>query len=87
ERVAQVVEASGLFQNGFSFQTGAGGIALAVAKYIGKEMERRRIKGSFGCGGITGYFVQMLEKNLFKALFDVQSSRACVAISLGSVMV
>ena len=73
ERVAQVVEASGLFQNGFSFQTGAGGIALAVAKYIGKEMEKRRIKGSFGCGGITGYFVQMLEKNLFKALFDVQS--------------
>ena len=35
-------------------------------------MRRGNVKGSFGCGGITGYFVDMLEEGLFKALFDVQ---------------
>ena len=30
------------------------------------------IKGSFGCGGITGYFVDMLEEGYFRTLFDVQ---------------
>jgi citrate lyase subunit alpha/citrate CoA-transferase len=35
-------------------------------------MRRGKVKGSFGCGGITGYFVDMLEEGLFQALLDVQ---------------
>ena len=36
-------------------------------------MRRQAIKGSFGAGGITGYFVEMLQEGLLEALFDVQS--------------
>ena len=68
-----VIDASGLLQNEFSFQTGAGGTSLAVAENVRDMMRRRAIKGSFGCGGITGYFVDMLEEGLLQALFDVQS--------------
>ena len=35
-------------------------------------MLAQKIKGSFGCGGITGYFVDMLEEGYFRTLFDVQ---------------
>jgi citrate lyase subunit alpha / citrate CoA-transferase len=69
---AQVIEVSGLLQDGFSFQTGSGGISLAVADQVRQKMEQQNIKGSFGCGGITGYFVDMLEEGLFQTLFDVQ---------------
>ncbi len=67
-----LIEYSGLFKDGFSMQTGAGGISLAVSAEVEKQMLKKNIKGSFGCGGITGYFVGMLEKGLFKDLYDVQ---------------
>lgn len=67
-----LIEHSGLFKNGFSMQTGAGGISLAVADEMHRSMKANNIKGSFGCGGITGYFVKMLEDNLFENLYDVQ---------------
>jgi citrate lyase subunit alpha/citrate CoA-transferase len=69
---AQVIEASGLLRDGFSMQTGSGGISLAVADNIRNTMRRSKVKGSFGSGGITGYFVDMLEEGLFEALLDVQ---------------
>jgi citrate lyase subunit alpha/citrate CoA-transferase len=69
---AEVIEASGLLKDGFSFQTGAGGTSLAVADLVKRKMYERKIKGSFGCGGITGYFVDMLEEGYFQTLFDVQ---------------
>lgn len=69
---SQVIEASGHLMDGFSFQTGSGGISLAVAEQVRRMMREGGVKGSFGCGGITGYFVDMLEEGLFQALFDVQ---------------
>jgi citrate lyase subunit alpha/citrate CoA-transferase len=69
---SQVIEASGLLKDGFSFQTGSGGISLAVADKVRGAMRKEGIKGSFGCGGITGYFVDMLKEGLFSALMDVQ---------------
>lgn len=69
---AMVIQASGYVQDGFSFQTGTGGISLAVAEHVRHMMRKGKVKGSFGCGGITGYFVDMLEEGLFDALFDVQ---------------
>jgi citrate lyase subunit alpha / citrate CoA-transferase len=69
---AQVIAASGRLHDGFSMQTGSGGISLAVAENVRNMMRRQKVKGSFGCGGITGYFVDMLEEGLFQALFDVQ---------------
>ena len=72
QTAAQVIEASGLLTEGFSFQTGAGGISLAVAAALGQIMHRKHVQGSFASGGITGYIVDMLESGLFRALFDVQ---------------
>jgi len=69
---AEVIEAAGLLKDGFSFQTGAGGTSLAVADLVHRKMLAGKVKGSFGCGGITGYFVDMLEDGSFETLFDVQ---------------
>lgn len=69
---ADVIAASGLLADGFSFQTGAGGISLAAAASVARLMRERHVQGSFASGGITGYFVDMLEAGLFRSLFDVQ---------------
>ena len=69
---AQVVKHSGYLKDGFSFQTGAGGASLAVAKYVEEMMERDHIKGSFCMGGITGYMVDMANKGFFDTILDVQ---------------
>jgi citrate lyase subunit alpha/citrate CoA-transferase len=53
-------------------QTGAGGTSLAVTKYVKDIMVKNQIKGSFACGGITSYFVNMLNESLFENLYDVQ---------------
>lgn len=72
ETASRVIEASGLLVNDFSFQTGAGGISLAVAAYLREVMHRRKIEGSFAAGGITSHLVQMLDEGLFRSLLDVQ---------------
>ncbi len=69
---ADVIEASGLLKDGISFQTGAGGASLATAYYLRDKMVSQGIKGSFGMGGITGFFVDMLEDGLMEKLIDVQ---------------
>src|SRR5271166_4244344 len=69
---ARVIEASGLLEDGFSFQTGAGGISLAVAARLKEMMSKNRTRGSFAAGGITGTIVEMFEAGLFRTLFNVQ---------------
>ena len=69
---AKVIEASGLLKDGFSFQTGAGGASLAAAKFLQDIMLEKKIQGSFGLGGITGYMVDMLQSGCFRNLMDVQ---------------
>ncbi|KYH35225.1 citrate lyase alpha chain [Clostridium tepidiprofundi DSM 19306] len=69
---AKAMEASGLVKDGVSFQTGAGGISLAVAAELKEIMKNKNIVGSFAAGGITGYIVDMLKEGLFRNLFDVQ---------------
>lgn len=69
---SQVIAASGLLKDGFSFQTGAGGASLAVTQYLKPLMKRAKVTGSFGLGGITGYLVEMLEEGYFEKLLDVQ---------------
>lgn len=72
KNAARVIEASGLLRDGFSFQTGAGGASLAVASFLRRQMRQQAICGSFGLGGITEYFVSMLNEGLFKSLLDTQ---------------
>jgi citrate lyase subunit alpha/citrate CoA-transferase len=66
------MEATNLLKDGMSFQSGAGGISLAVTSYLRDYMIEKDIKGSFASGGITGYLTDMLEEGLFSSLFDVQ---------------
>ncbi|MBN1756465.1 citrate lyase subunit alpha [bacterium] len=63
---------SGYFKDGFSFQTGAGGISLAITKFLGEEMERQGIKARFINGGITKFAVDMFRKGLVEVLYDGQ---------------
>ena len=72
QTAVDVIKASGLLKEGFSFQTGAGGASLAAAKYLKDVMLKENIRGSFGLGGITGYLVDMLNEGCFDALMDVQ---------------
>ena len=69
---ADVILLSGLLKDGFSFQTGAGGVSLAVAAAVKEVMLQRNVRGSFASGGITGAIVDMFHAGLFRALFDVQ---------------
>jgi citrate lyase subunit alpha / citrate CoA-transferase len=70
---ADVIEYSGLLKEGLSFQTGAGGISLAVAKFLKGKMEKKHIKGSFVLGGATSYLVELLNSGLFNCILDTQS--------------
>ena len=69
---ASVIEASGLLTDEFSFQTGAGGISLAVAQELSQVMHRLKVQGSFAAGGVTGSLCDMLDAGLFRNIFDVQ---------------
>ncbi|GAC1579449.1 MAG: citrate lyase subunit alpha [Sphingomicrobium sp.] len=72
DTAARVIKASGLLREGFSFQTGAGSISLAVAARVREAMHASHVQGSFAAGGVTGALCAMLEEGLFRSIFDVQ---------------
>jgi citrate lyase subunit alpha/citrate CoA-transferase len=81
ERSADVIAASRLFRNGFSFQTGAGAISIACTNYLSQRMEERGIKASFALGGMTANIVDMFLKGQVRILecsqsFDSVAARA-----------
>ncbi len=69
---AAAIAASGVMQDGFSFQTGAGGAALASATEIGRVMRERGVSGGFVSGGITGIHTALAREGLFREVLDVQ---------------
>ncbi len=73
EMAAHAIEAAGLLRDGLSFQTGAGGISLAVTEALARRMAETGVRGGFASGGITTGLVAMLEAGLLRRLFDVQS--------------
>ncbi|MDQ0203661.1 citrate lyase subunit alpha [Pectinatus haikarae] len=73
EYAAEVMDETGVLKDGFSMQMGSGGASLAAAKFIREKMEDQNITGSFGIGGITGIFADMLKDGLFKACYDAQT--------------
>ncbi len=83
ERAADVMAASRLFKENFSFQTGAGAISIACTNYLADRMEARGVKASFALGGITAAIVDMYKKGLVRVLecsqcFDAVAARAIV---------
>ncbi len=63
----------GYIKNGMNFQTGAGGISLAVTKFMAEKMREKNVKAKFINGGITKFAVDMLHEGLVETLIDVQS--------------
>lgn len=72
ELVNHVIVNSEYFKDGFSFQTGTGGAALAVTRYMKQAMIDKNIKASFALGGITRPTVDLLEEGLIDKILDVQ---------------
>jgi len=73
EMTAKFCEATGIIKEGFSFQTGAGGTSLAVSKYFGDIMRKKKIKARFARGGSNEYLVNMLEEGLIEYILDGQT--------------
>ncbi|WP_326975556.1 citrate lyase subunit alpha [Caproicibacter sp. BJN0012] len=82
ETAANIIEASGYFEDGFSIQMGSGGASLAVARFLRDKMVERNIKASFALGGITGSVIDLFEEGLVKKILDVQSFDLKAAESL-----
>ncbi|POH05869.1 citrate lyase subunit alpha [Fructilactobacillus lindneri] len=80
--VSDVITNSSYFKEGFSFQTGSGGAALAVTRYLRKAMIEQNIHASFGLGGITKPMVDLLEEGLINKLMDVQDFDKAAAQSM-----
>ena len=73
EYVAQFMDDAGIMKNGFSFQAGAGGTALAFAIFLKEKMKAKNVKARFIRGGSTKYLVEMLEEGLTDYILDGQT--------------
>jgi len=73
ENVARLVRDAGILRPGFSFQAGAGGIALAFVDYLARMMREAGVKARFVRGGSTRYLVDMLREGLTDYLLDGQT--------------
>ena len=73
EFVALFLRDAGIMRNGFSFQAGAGGIALAFVSYLKQMMKESGVKARFVRGGSTRYLVELLEEGLADYILDGQT--------------
>ncbi|MFW3146651.1 MAG: citrate lyase subunit alpha [Thermoplasmatota archaeon] len=77
----KTMDAMGLLKDGFAFQAGAGGISLALTKYISDLFREKGMIASYANGGTTRYLVEMLHNGNLKNLltgqcFDLESIRS-----------
>lgn len=70
---AQVMANTRWFQEGFSFQTGAGGASLATAVMIKPYLDEAQIKMGWAMGGITEPLVNLLKEGYVEKLVDDQA--------------
>lgn len=73
QMTARFCEVTGIIRDGFSFQAGAGGTALAVGDFFYKIMKERGIKARFARGGSNLYLVKMLEEGYLDYILDGQT--------------
>ncbi|UCG76339.1 MAG: citrate lyase subunit alpha [Gemmatimonadota bacterium] len=71
--VARLLEQAGIMRDGFSFQAGAGGIALAFVHYLAELMREAGVKARFVRGGSTQYLVELLQQGLTDYILDGQT--------------
>jgi citrate lyase subunit alpha/citrate CoA-transferase len=73
ELTARFIRDSGIMRDGFSFQAGAGGTALAFAVYLRDMMKQAGVKARFIRAGSNKYLVEMLEQGLTDYILDGQT--------------
>jgi citrate lyase subunit alpha/citrate CoA-transferase len=73
EYTARFIKEAGIMKDGFSFQAGAGGIALAFVMYLKEFMKEANVKARFVRGGSTKYLVELLEEHLTDYILDGQT--------------
>jgi citrate lyase subunit alpha/citrate CoA-transferase len=73
EYIAQFVRDTGILKDGFSFQAGAGGVALAFAMFLKEMMKEAGARARFIRGGSNQYLVEMLEEGLTDYILDGQT--------------
>ncbi|MDT8436820.1 MAG: citrate lyase subunit alpha, partial [Gemmatimonadota bacterium] len=84
EHVALFLRDAGILRDGFSFQAGAGGIALAFVQFVKEIMKERGVKARFVRGGSTSYLVDLLEEGLADYILDGQTFDLAGVASIGS---
>ncbi len=83
EYVARFLRDAGIMRDGFSFQAGAGGIALAFVGYIRQMMIDAGVKARFVRGGSTSYLVDLLNEGLTDYILDGQTFDLAGVRSIG----
>ena len=73
QRTVDLISASRRFRDGFSFQTGAGAIPIAITKYLAQRMKERGVKASFALGGIPAAIIDMYDEGLVRVVACSQS--------------
>lgn len=73
EYIARFIKDAGIMKDGFSFQAGAGGTALAFVMYLKEYMKEANVKARFVRGGSTKYLVELLEEGLTDYILDGQT--------------
>jgi citrate lyase subunit alpha/citrate CoA-transferase len=73
EYVARFLKEAGIMREGFSFQAGAGGIALAFVQFLKEMMKEAGVKARFVRGGSTQYLVDLMRDGLTDYILDGQT--------------
>ncbi|MFQ5599808.1 MAG: citrate lyase subunit alpha [Candidatus Krumholzibacteriia bacterium] len=73
EYAARFIRDAGIMRDGFSFQAGAGGIALAFVAHLKELMKEAGVRARFVRGGSTRYLVELLEEGLTGVILDGQT--------------
>ncbi len=73
EMIARFLRDTGIMRPGFSFQAGAGGIALAFVDYLRGYMRQAGVRARFVRGGSTQYLVELLKERLTDYILDGQT--------------
>ena len=82
--VAEFLRAAGIMRDGFSFQAGAGGIALAFVQYLRDMMKQAGVRARFVRGGSTQFLVDLLKDGLTDYILDGQTFDLAGVQSIGT---
>jgi len=84
EYVARFLKDAGIMRDGFSFQAGAGGIALAFVDFLKQQMKQAGVKARFVRGGSTQYLVDLMNEGLTDYILDGQTFDLAAVESIAS---